>query len=95
VDYTQFVHLENAQRMAAQFDAPPQGNGNPTSTWVPGEVIVDTIPLQIAHDAEPGEYALSLGLFDPAAGGTRLTAVGRDNLPLPDNQFVLENLEIR
>jgi hypothetical protein len=95
VDYTQFVHLYDAELgMAAQFDAPPEGNGNPTSTWIPGEVIVDTIPLTIAEDAKPGRYTLSLGLYDPAAGGARLPVL-QDNQLQPDGQFVMEEVEVK
>jgi hypothetical protein len=96
IDYTQFIHLFDAELgMAAQIDTPPQGNGNPTSTWIPGEVIVDVIPLQIPEGAQAGRYSLSLGLYDPMAGGARLPVSSQDDQLLPDNQFILGEVEIQ
>jgi hypothetical protein len=95
IDYTQFIHLYDTELgMAAQVDTPPQRNGNPTSTWIPGEVIVDTIPLQIPEQAKPGRYTLSMGLYDPASGGARLPVVDQSAQPQPDNQFILGELEV-
>jgi hypothetical protein len=92
VDYTQFVHLDHAELgIAAQHDQPPQGN--PTSSWIPGEVIVEVIPLEIAPDAQPGVYTLSMGLYDPLSDGARLPVL-ENGSPLPDNKFVIAELEI-
>ena len=96
IDYTQFIHLFDAELgMAAQIDTPPQGNGNPTSTWIPGEVIVDVIPLQISEAAQAGHYTLSIGLYDPVSGGARLPLFSQDDQPLPDNQLILGEVEIQ
>ena len=48
VNYTQFLQLTQQTPvlgtiMAAQFDAQPRLGANPTSAWVPGEVIKDII----------------------------------------------------
>lgn len=95
IDYTQFIHLSNPELgMAAQVDTPPQGNGNPTSTWVPGEVIVDTIPLRIVEGVKPGRYTLSMGLYDPMSGA-RLPVLDQAKQPQPDNRLLLEEIEIK
>jgi hypothetical protein len=92
-DQVQFVHLSNpAHGMAAQFDTPPQAGGNPTSTWVPGEVVTETITLTIDPQAQPGDYTLSLGFYDPLAGGARMSVFDAGQQLQPDNQFVLAEM---
>ena len=54
--------------MAAQLDKQPQAGGNPTSSWTPGETVVDTIPMQVTPSAAPGTYQLNFGLYDAATG---------------------------
>jgi hypothetical protein len=66
-DYTVFVHLlsseEGAEQLVAQQDNPPVRGTEPTSTWEPGEVVVDPYDLEIPGDAPPGEYVLTVGLY--------------------------------
>ena len=72
--YTVFTHLLDAQeRVRGQRDQIPVGGERPTTSWVAGEYLVDRYELQVAPDAEPGEYVLELGLYD-AQTGARLTA---------------------
>jgi hypothetical protein len=90
-DLTRFVHLANADNLlAAQADGPPQGGRNPTWAWVPGEVIVDVVELEVDPAAAPGDYNLRVGFYDPAAGGARLVASAPNGQPLPDGQVVLD-----
>ncbi len=81
--YTVFIQAWRADtnRYAAGFDGPPVGGDYPTTLWGPGEIIVDTHPLDPASLA-PGEYRLLVGLYDPASG-ERLPAFGPDG-PLPE-----------
>jgi hypothetical protein len=66
-DYTVFVHLlsveEGAEQLVAQQDNPPVRGTRPTSTWEPGEVVIDPYDLEIPGDASPGEYVLAVGLY--------------------------------
>jgi hypothetical protein len=95
VDYTRFVHLVSAVgAIAGQADAPPQQGINPTSAWVPGEVIVDRVMLTIKPDAPAGSYHLDTGLYDPAAGGARLAALDAKGNPLPDDTVILAQLTL-
>lgn len=72
-DYTIFVHLVSAEGLRSQHDGPP-GRGEPPftggmlpmSSWLPGEVIVDTHPVPIASAMPDGEYWLAVGMYDPA-----------------------------
>jgi hypothetical protein len=74
-DYTVFVHLvDQDERVWAQHDSPPVGGSRPTSSWQPGEEIIDNHGLALPLDVPPGEYRLAVGLYDPATG-ERLTAV--------------------
>jgi hypothetical protein len=94
LDYTQFLHLyDPALGMAAQRDAPPLSGVNPTSSWVPGEVIVDTLALQVAPSAAPGLYRLNFGLYD-AETGTRTPIVDSQNRPGAENQVTLAELRV-
>ena len=94
-DYTQFVHLHDpALGMAAQRDSQPLNGGNPTSSWVDGEVIVDEIPLQVSEEAAPGSYRLLFGLYDAQAGGARVPVYGVDGERLEDDQVVLAELKV-
>ena len=94
-DYTQFIHLYDADLgMAAQFDTQPQGGGNPTSAWIPGEIIVDAIPLIISEEAQPGLYSLRVGLYDANAAGIRVPVHNGNGQPLVDAQVILQDLRV-
>ncbi len=96
-DYTRFVHLlEPATKtVAVQNDSPPRGGKYPTSWWVAGEVVMETVTLPLER-VPPGTYRLGVGLYhyNPDATTTRLPATGADGTPVPDDYFVLP-LEIR
>ncbi len=77
-DYAVFVHLlDSAGRTLARVDIPPGGGaGQPTSAWQPGQQIAVPLPLALP-DMPPGDYRITLGLYDaqtgqrlPFAGGT-------------------------
>jgi len=62
-DYTVFVHLEDGERIWAQKDGPPHCAERPTSTWQPGELIVDEHSLVVDPSTPPGSYPLQMGLY--------------------------------
>ncbi len=77
-DYVVFVHLlDSAGQTLARVDIPPGGGaGQPTSAWQPGQQIAVPLPLALP-DMPPGDYRVTLGLYDaqtgqrlPFAGGT-------------------------
>ena len=49
----------------------------PTTGWVPGQDVVDTLDMQILPDTAPGTYHLMVGLYT-RIGQTRLTASTAD-----------------
>ncbi len=87
-DYTVFVHLfdPNTQAIAAQSDAGPRGGAYPTSWWVEGEVVSETVTLPLL-DVAPGTYRLAAGLYDRTV--TRLPAITSGGERLPNDRLVL------
>jgi uncharacterized membrane protein len=75
--YTVFAQLlDPAGMVRSQVDAVPQSGGYPTIWWLPGEVVVDLLTLEIPVGASSGEsYRLIVGLYD-AITGARLLVSG-------------------
>jgi hypothetical protein len=68
-DLTVFVHLtDGTGRPVAQHDGPPCGGGCPTTTWAPGDEIVDRETVTLPGSLPPGRYGLTIGLYDPNSG---------------------------
>ncbi len=75
----------------AGFDGPPVQGDYPTSLWRPGEIIIDTHPLDLTALA-PGAYHLVAGLYNPETG-ERLPAFNA-NGPLPDYAVQVGELRV-
>jgi hypothetical protein len=68
-NYQVFVHLLNANdEKLAQRDGQPVQWLRPTSTWQPGEEIIDRYGLIVPSDLPAGSYAIAVGLYDPVSG---------------------------
>jgi hypothetical protein len=94
-DYKVFVHLFNPadERIATQHDAMPLDGRYPTSWWAAGEVVSETVTLNL-KDVKPGVYRLAVGLYEPDTV-TRLAAVGPDGARLEADRLVLlENVTV-
>ena len=93
-DLTQFIHLfDPAMGMAAQYDAPPLNGANPTSTWQPGEIVVDRFSLRVAEGASPGVYTLGVGMYN-SLDGIRAPVTDAAGQPLPDGTAPLAQLRV-
>ena len=69
VDYQAFLHLVAPDgTIIEQRDQAPGGGARPTSSWLAGEYVVGETALVLPADAPAGEYALIVGLYDPADG---------------------------
>jgi 4-amino-4-deoxy-L-arabinose transferase-like glycosyltransferase len=92
-DYTVFLQAWRADThaYAAGFDSPPVQGDYPTRLWSPGEVVIDTHPLDRSL-LPPGRYYLLAGLYHPATG-ERLPAFGPDG-PLPDYAVNLGEINV-
>jgi mannosyltransferase len=76
--YSVYIHLVDASgRVTAQRDSAPRGGDFPTQEWMPGDIIVDPYSITIPSDAQPGEYTLITGMYDPATG---------ERLPMTDGE---------
>jgi hypothetical protein len=76
--YTSFSHLLGPDgQIWGQHDGLPLGGARPTTTWLPGEVIVDRYELPLLPAAPAGEYSLVVGFYD---------LLTMDRLPLQDAQ---------
>ena len=87
-DYIVFVHLfdPNTQDIVAQSDSGPRGGTYPTSWWVAGEVISETVALPLA-DVPQGTYQLAVGLYDQTL--TRLPATDPEGERMLDDRMIL------
>jgi len=93
-DYNVGVYLLDAQgALRAQQDGPTMNGFQPIMTWPREQAIVDRHGLQLPDDLPPGDYALTLAVYDWQTN-ERLSAVG----PLgavPDNLILLTTLQIQ
>jgi hypothetical protein len=68
-DYQVFVHfLDRDGNKVAQRDGQPVQWLRPTSTWQPGERIVDHYGLLLPDSTPTGRYTIAVGLYDPVTG---------------------------
>jgi uncharacterized membrane protein len=65
LDYSVFIHLLGPDgALVAQHDAQPWYEvAMPTSTWQPGENVLDRHPLPLPADLPPGPYRLQVGVY--------------------------------
>ncbi len=89
-DYTVFVHILGNEFNAttngpvwAQHDAAPLDGQWITSSWVPGDRLLDRHMLVIQENAPAGEYQVELGLYDSRTG-ERVNVVNVDGQPVGD-----------
>jgi hypothetical protein len=86
VSYTVFTHLlDGDSRIWGQQDSVPGGGSLPTTSWLPGEVLIDEYAIELAGDAPPGEYLLEIGMYE-AETGQRLPV--RDAAGNPSGDYV-------
>jgi hypothetical protein len=71
--YKVFVHLiDDSGKPLVQRDSEPAGGSRPTTTWQPGETIIDNHGLLLPPGLPSGIYRLVVGLYDPADPMQRL-----------------------
>jgi hypothetical protein len=83
IDYMVFTHLiAEDGHLVAQHDGPPGGGSKPTTTWVPGESIVDLHSMEFNDPSYVGTATVRVGLYAPS-GERVLTGDGLDHFELP------------
>ncbi len=91
--FTRFVHLLDADgQVAAQLDGHPAGNSYPTGQWAKGEIVTDTLRLNLS-DLPPGAYRLATGFYRPSGDMPRLPAFGAEGR-LADDRVVFADVRV-
>ncbi len=89
-----FAHLgDPSAAPLAQTDGPVMGGEYPSSLWAAGEAFDETISLSLPTDLPPGEYPITIGLYD-FAGGARLPLVVEGER-LPTDAVTIGRLTVR
>jgi hypothetical protein len=74
--------------LVAQVDTVPRDGLAPTTSWQPGEVVVDRYGVHLPPDLAPGRYSLIVAVYHAATGERLPVVVGghrtADHLPLAD-----------
>jgi DNA topoisomerase IB len=92
--YTVFVHLLDAQsRTWGQRDNLPAKGTHPTTSWLPGEVVIDEYEITVDAGAPAGEYQIEVGMYDLATM-LRLPANDEQGNPLPDDRILLSKVRV-
>lgn len=94
--YKVFTHLlgnhvnpASGSILWGQHDAEPDNFKRPTTTWLPGEIIIDRHIIPIDASAPAGRYRVEIGLYD-GLNGTRLGVLDEDGTVLGDHVMVNE-----
>ncbi len=96
VDLTAFAHLRDAGgNVVAQLDWGPQDElgYRPTTSWQPGQPVVDRQSLQLPPNLPPGNYQLVVGWYY-APTGQRLPVTAAASVP-PDNVVAVGQITVR
>ncbi len=90
-NYKVFVHLFDpaTEKIVAQSDAMPRHNAYPTSRWLPGEVVSDTIALPLLG-VTPGTYRIAIGLY--LSLNDRLPISGDRNIDAANRRVILDEV---
>ena len=88
-DLVRFVHVLGPDgRPVSQKDGIPCNGACRAASWLPGEILLDEISLQLPEDLPPGTYPLGVGWYDSSTV-QRLPAHTPDGQALTDNLAVL------
>ena len=86
-DYTVFVHVLDAkEKVVVQRDQAPANGSRPTSSWFPGDIVLDKYALPLPHDLAPGAYPIEVGMYNPTDG--KRLPVSLDGKPAGDHIVV-------
>ncbi len=90
-DYKRFIHVFDpaSETIVAQDDAMPRAWTYPTSLWVAGEVVSETITLDMSAVSK-GRYRVAIGWYDPEHPDTRLPAHDASGQPAPLDRIILD-----
>jgi hypothetical protein len=88
--YNVFIHVFDSRgELQVQIDSPPVGGDYPTSSWQPGETILDAHTVPLWADAPFESFEIAVGMYDIATH-ERLPAVDHSGQRAPDGQIMLD-----
>jgi hypothetical protein len=91
--YTVFTHLLNADgQLVANHDSPPANNTAPTTGWAVNAVQVDPHRIELPADLPPGEYTLTIGLYNRF--NERLRGIAPDGFGFANRAVPLEVIQL-
>lgn len=94
-DYTVFVHVVGPDgQVWAQSDSWPGRGDAPTTSWVAGQIVVDTHTLTMAADAPAGVYTVFVGLYD-AERGPRVPLYDATGTLITDGRAPVQTVTVR
>jgi hypothetical protein len=92
-NYAVFTHLRTPEgQLIAQHDGAPVNGTRPTTSWTPGEILLDFHQMVFLDEGTgyTGSAQIIVGLYDPAAPENRVAVEGGgDFVLLPTNINVL------
>jgi hypothetical protein len=92
--YKVFCHLLSPNgALVGQRDGLPLYGVRPTPSWRAGEIIEDSYEILLDGDLAPGEYELSVGMYD-AETMERLTVYDTTGKRLPDARITVGSLRV-
>jgi hypothetical protein len=93
-DLKRFVHLYDptTEAVPTQDDAMPRNGTYPARWWLPGEIVSETLSLNLAN-VQPGTYRLGVGWYDPETLD-RLTAILPGGEAVPSDRITLRDAVI-
>jgi len=94
-DYRVFCHVMAEDKgVVAQRDGVPVAGVRPTSTWRADEWVEDSYEVVLGADLSPGEYELSVGMYD-ADSMERVPVYAVNGRRVPDDRIRLGRVTIR
>ena len=89
-----FIHMDGPMRVNGDHD--PLGGRCPTTTWKPGDVIIDRTPLRVDPTLNSGKYMVWIGFFGGVAPNWRNLSLSDAPSAMRDEhqRFRLTSIEI-
>ena len=92
--YKAFVHVvADSGPPLAQSDSVPADGSRPTTTWRPGDVIVDRHVVDISTVPRGMEHPLAVGLYDPVTGERMTPNSDTGNTPTTAGMITLTSIQ--
>jgi len=93
--YKVFVHLIGADgRPAAQGDDFPLAGERPTTSWQPGEILIDSYQIQLPPSLPAGDYPLRIGFYEPTSGVRLSPVLDAAGHPQANDQLQLDVISV-